>query len=275
MAGPRRGAPPPRAPLHRPAARAQAARRGAPGARLPLHVLLVPTRPARGVAPRAGGRAARRRGVPRAGPATSRTSAACASTRAALPRLAPTARFVRTLLTATAARPARLSCFGLHEWAMVYRSPRPGTPPCRSGWAPRAPTRSSRPCPCTAPTTTRSGSSPRRARPRNAVAPGARRPGGARAARLPARHHGSLQVGLQARPRHPGRPGGRRASSSRPTSASSTCGPAPTTSPRSATRRCPSRPPAGRAAYARAQANFALRAAPLRERLVDVCTALL
>jgi hypothetical protein len=32
---------------------------------------------------------------------------------------------------------------------------------------------------------------------------------------------------------------------------------------------------AGRAAYARAQAGFSLRAGPLRERLVDVCTALL
>jgi hypothetical protein len=32
---------------------------------------------------------------------------------------------------------------------------------------------------------------------------------------------------------------------------------------------------AGRAAYARAQAAFARRAAPLRERLVDVCSALL
>jgi hypothetical protein len=31
-----------------------------------------------------------------------------------------TVRFVRTLLTATAARPAQLGCFGLHEWAMVY-----------------------------------------------------------------------------------------------------------------------------------------------------------
>nr|WP_067452790.1 3-methyladenine DNA glycosylase [Nocardia alba] len=30
--------------------------------------------------------------------------------------------FVSTLLTATARRPAQLSCFGLHEWAMVYRS---------------------------------------------------------------------------------------------------------------------------------------------------------
>jgi hypothetical protein len=33
--------------------------------------------------------------------------------------------------------------------------------------------------------------------------------------------------------------------------------------------------PEGRAAYARAQAGFARRAAPLRERLVDLCAALL
>ena len=31
-----------------------------------------------------------------------------------------TVRFVARLLRATAARPARLNCFGLHEWAMVY-----------------------------------------------------------------------------------------------------------------------------------------------------------
>jgi hypothetical protein len=31
--------------------------------------------------------------------------------------------FVARLLRATAARPARLNCFGLHEWAMVYRTP--------------------------------------------------------------------------------------------------------------------------------------------------------
>jgi hypothetical protein len=30
-------------------------------------------------------------------------------------------RSVRRLLSATAARPAQLGCFGLHEWAMVYR----------------------------------------------------------------------------------------------------------------------------------------------------------
>jgi hypothetical protein len=32
-----------------------------------------------------------------------------------------TVEFVAALLTATASRPARLGCFGLHEWAMVYR----------------------------------------------------------------------------------------------------------------------------------------------------------
>jgi hypothetical protein len=32
-------------------------------------------------------------------------------------------RFVRRLLAATAAAPAQFGCFGLHEWAMVYRMP--------------------------------------------------------------------------------------------------------------------------------------------------------
>jgi hypothetical protein len=32
-----------------------------------------------------------------------------------------TVDFVRRLVTATRARPAQLGCFGLHEWAMVYR----------------------------------------------------------------------------------------------------------------------------------------------------------
>lgn len=31
-------------------------------------------------------------------------------------------RFIARLLRSTEARPARLNCFGLHEWAMVYRS---------------------------------------------------------------------------------------------------------------------------------------------------------
>ena len=33
-----------------------------------------------------------------------------------------TVRFVHELLTATASRPAFTGCFGLHEWAMVYRA---------------------------------------------------------------------------------------------------------------------------------------------------------
>jgi hypothetical protein len=32
-------------------------------------------------------------------------------------------RALQTLLTATARRPAQLGCFGMHEWAMVYRLP--------------------------------------------------------------------------------------------------------------------------------------------------------
>jgi hypothetical protein len=36
---------------------------------------------------------------------------------------ADTVRFIAELMRATASRPARLNCFGLHEWAMVYRSP--------------------------------------------------------------------------------------------------------------------------------------------------------
>jgi hypothetical protein len=56
----------------------------------------------------------------------------------ALPeRVARTAGFVHDLLAATAARPARLGCFGLHEWAMVYRTdaPRHGQVPLRLGRA--------------------------------------------------------------------------------------------------------------------------------------------
>jgi hypothetical protein len=35
----------------------------------------------------------------------------------------PLVESIRTLLTATASRPPALGCFGLHEWAMVYRDP--------------------------------------------------------------------------------------------------------------------------------------------------------
>lgn len=39
-----------------------------------------------------------------------------------LSRRRDTIRFVANLLRATASRPPQLSCFGLHEWAMVYRT---------------------------------------------------------------------------------------------------------------------------------------------------------
>ncbi len=41
--------------------------------------------------------------------------------RALLARRRDTLGWVRALLAATAARPAQLGCFGMHEWAMVYR----------------------------------------------------------------------------------------------------------------------------------------------------------
>ena len=39
-----------------------------------------------------------------------------------LQKRATTVRFIRSLLAATADRPPTLGCFGLHEWAMVYRA---------------------------------------------------------------------------------------------------------------------------------------------------------
>ena len=46
-----------------------------------------------------------------------------------------TVEFIAGLLLSTAGRPARFNCFGLHEWAMVYRSPdvRHGQVPLRLG----------------------------------------------------------------------------------------------------------------------------------------------
>ena len=50
---------------------------------------------------------------------------------------ADTVRFIARLLRATAARPARMNCFGMHEWAMVYQAPavRHGQVPLRLGAA--------------------------------------------------------------------------------------------------------------------------------------------
>jgi hypothetical protein len=52
-----------------------------------------------------------------------RTPAGVTVTREHLRARADTVAFIAGLLRATASRPARLNCFGLHEWAMVYRAP--------------------------------------------------------------------------------------------------------------------------------------------------------
>lgn len=51
-----------------------------------------------------------------------------------LERRLPGLRWTRELLARTAARPPRLGCFGLHEWAMLYRTDAPRHPvPLRLG----------------------------------------------------------------------------------------------------------------------------------------------
>ena len=52
---------------------------------------------------------------------TRRSSAVETVSPAYLRRQLPLIERIRTLLAATAGRPANLGCFGLHEWAMVYR----------------------------------------------------------------------------------------------------------------------------------------------------------
>jgi hypothetical protein len=64
-----------------------------------------------------------------------RRGRAMAVTRAHLVSRMETIEFIARLTDATAARPARLNCFGLHEWAMVYRTSevRHGQVPLRLG----------------------------------------------------------------------------------------------------------------------------------------------
>ncbi|MCO1658441.1 3-methyladenine DNA glycosylase [Pseudonocardia humida] len=194
---------------------------------------------------------------------------------AALPeRYHGTAAFVRALLTATAARPARLSCFGLHEWAMVYRTeaPRHDAVPLRLGAAGTDAVVESLPVHCTHHDAFRFFTDA--ARPRNAVQP-------ARADQLALEQPGCLHATMDLYkwayklvPLTPGelladcfalavevRELDMRAS---PYDLSAHGYPA-----------VPIETPTGRATYARAQADFAARAVPLRRRLVEVCDSLL
>ena len=179
-------------------------RRAAPGAGLPVHLLLAAAAAAGALAARAGARAARRRTSCSRSPGHVRDGdlvAARPRGAAAAAGRAPPGSCATCSPRPRPARPgwAASGCTS-GPWSTAP-TPR-GTAACRCGWAPPAPTRCWSRCRCTAPTTTPSASSPTAARPRNALVPtraDQARPG---AAGLPARHHGPVQVGLQAGPGH-------------------------------------------------------------------------
>jgi hypothetical protein len=180
-----------------------------------------------------------------------------------------TGEFVLRLLRATAARPARLGCFGLHEWAMVYRddSPRHEQLPLRLGAAGTDAVVESMPLRCTHHDAFRFFTPP--ARPRNESTPTR---AGQVDAEQPGCLHATMDVYKWAYKLAPATPSelvadcfelaaevrelDMRAS---PYDLSALGYPAVAIET-----------PAGRAEYARAQAGFADRAVPLRARLVEV-----
>lgn len=119
-----------------------------------------------GLRGRAAERFLTRSGYRAAGPAVSVSAELLESRR-------DTVTFIADLLARTTDRPARFNCFGLHEWAMVYRSPEGDTVRSRCASGPPAPMPSSIRCRCGAATSMPSGSSPRRpptSTPKNCVA---------------------------------------------------------------------------------------------------------
>jgi hypothetical protein len=193
---------------------------------------------------------------------------------AALPdRVATTAEFVRSLLTATAARSPRLSCFGLHEWAMVYRTeaPRHQGVPLRLGGAGTDAVLESLPVHCTHHDAFRFFTAA--ARPRNALAPSRT---DQVANEQPGCLHATMDLYKWAYKLDPACPSELLADCF-----------ALAVEVRELDMRAspydlaelgypPVRieTPAGRADYARAQADFAARAAPLRRRLIALCDEL-
>lgn len=193
---------------------------------------------------------------------------------AALPdRHRSTAASVRALLTATAARPARLSCFGLHEWAMVYRAEAPRHPvPLRLGAAGTDAVVESLPVHCTHHDAYRFFTTA--ARPRNAVAP-------TRADQVtleqPGCLHATMDLYKWAYRLSPATPGELVADCLQLAADVRALDMRASPYDLAALGYPPVRieTPAGRAEYARAQAAFARRAAPLRSRLIALCETLL
>lgn len=190
------------------------------------------------------------------------------------PRFAETARFVRQLLVATASRPPRLSCFGLHEWAMVYRTdtPRHASVPLRLGAAGTDEVVESLPIRCSHYDAFRFFTAP--ARPRNALQP-------TRATQIdneqPGCLHAIMDLYKWAYKLAPATPSDLIADCFELAVAVRELD--MRASPYDLTaygyEPVPIETPAGRAEYARAQAGFAKRAAPLRQRLIDLCDVLL
>ncbi|MGH8922961.1 MAG: 3-methyladenine DNA glycosylase [Actinomycetes bacterium] len=194
---------------------------------------------------------------------------------AALPdRIAATAAFVRALLAATASRPARLGCFGLHEWAMVYRTeaPRHAAVPLRLGAAGTDAVVESLPVHCTHHDAYRFFTAA--ARPLNAVTP-------ARDDQVQLEQPGCLHATMDLYK------WAYKLGSATPAELLVDCFALAVEVRELDMRASPYdladlgyppvriETPAGRAEYARAQARFAERAAPLRERLIGVCDLLL
>jgi hypothetical protein len=189
------------------------------------------------------------------------------------PRVPRAARFVRTLLTAVAARPPRLSCFGLHEWAMVYRSdaPRHAQVPLRLGAAGTDAVLESLPVHCTHHDAFRFFSAD--ACPRNALVP-------ARADQVANEQPGCLHVTMDlykwAGKLLPATPSELLADCFELAVAVRELDmrASPYDLAELGYPPVPIETPTGRVEYARAQAGFTARAAPLRDRLIALCDEL-
>jgi len=189
-------------------------------------------------------------------------------------RTVDSARFVRDLLAATAARPPRLSCFGLHEWAMVYRtdSPRHAHVPLRLGPAGTDAVLESLPVHCTHYDAFRFFTVA--AQPRNALVP-------TRAEQVANEQPGCLHATMDLYR------WSSRLAPATPSELIADCFELAVAVRELDMRASPYdladlgyppvciETPAGRAEYARNQAAFARRARPLRSRLIALCTELL
>ena len=170
------------------------------------------------------------------------------------------------------ARPAFSGCFGLHEWAMVYRddAARGTRCPLRLGQAGTDAVVEAHPIRCTPLRRVPVLHAARRRPQPPAADPGDASPSwSSRAACTPAMDLYKWAYKLS--PADPGRAGRRLLRAGRARSASWTCGPRPTTCARTATSRSRSRRPRARPQYVAAQRGFAERGAVLRQRLIDVC----